>query len=458
MALGEPEIGEGLDLAVDLVGDLTHDSVALHPLVQPLTQRLDTLDPALRTHGAAQQVGIFSGASAHSHCHLHQLLLEHGNTEGTREGLLELRMQVGDGLLPKLAPHIGVHGPSLDGTGPNKRDLYHQVVETAGLQPGEQPHLGPGFHLEHPDRIGAAQHVVDAGLLLRNRLECPLLTDVFAHQVEAVLEGGEHPQAQQVELDEPHPGAVVFVPLQHGAPIHSAVLDRADLAHRTIGEHHSTGVDAQVPGKLQDFVRQVDDRSGDVVVVALGEGTPAFDLLRPGILLAGAVSQRFRHVAYGIFRPVTDDVGDLCRILPSVLRIDILDDLLTTVRIEVDIDVGFFVAHARQEPLERQVVVDRVDRRDLQQEADSRIRCRTAPLAEDAQAPGITHDVPHDQEVAGKVFLLDDPQLLFDALPIFLLQVRVSFRRAIPDQLAQPAHRCVAFWHILFGKTRPGPA
>ena len=55
--------------------------------------------------------------------------------------------------------------PTLDGAGADEGDLHHQVVEVAGLEPGQGGHLGPALHLEHADGVGLAQHVVDLGLL-----------------------------------------------------------------------------------------------------------------------------------------------------------------------------------------------------------------------------------------------------------------------------------------------------
>jgi hypothetical protein len=41
------------------------------------------------------------------------------------------------------------------------------------------------------------------------------------------------------KLHQAHVGAVVLVPLQHGALVHPGVLDRHHLAHRPLGEHHA---------------------------------------------------------------------------------------------------------------------------------------------------------------------------------------------------------------------------
>ncbi len=81
------------------------------------------------------------------------------------ERVLEQRVQVGDRLLTVAAADVGVHRPALDRTGADQRDLDDEVVEPAGLEPRQRGHLGPRLDLEHADRVGPAQHVVDVVLL-----------------------------------------------------------------------------------------------------------------------------------------------------------------------------------------------------------------------------------------------------------------------------------------------------
>ena len=73
---------------------------------------------------------------------------------------LHRRVVVGDRIQPVAPPDVGVHGAALDGPRPDQRDLDHQVVERPRLQPRQRRHLRPRLHLEHPDRVGALQHLV----------------------------------------------------------------------------------------------------------------------------------------------------------------------------------------------------------------------------------------------------------------------------------------------------------
>ena len=74
---------------------------------------------------------------------LHELFLEQGHAEGLGQGILEQGMQVGDRLEAVAPADVGVHRASLDGARTDQGDLDHQVVEVAGLEPGQGRHLGP---------------------------------------------------------------------------------------------------------------------------------------------------------------------------------------------------------------------------------------------------------------------------------------------------------------------------
>ena len=169
---------------------------------------------------------------------------------------------------------------------------------------------------------------------------------VATHEVDRVVQHGQHAQAQQVELDQADRRAVVLVPLEHAAVLHAAPLDRADLDDGPVADDHAPRVDAQ--RGVFDLGRQRQHRLGDVVPAALGRGrhrAPHVHLLGPGVLLAGRVAQRLGHVADGRARPVADDVGHLGGVAAAVALVDVLDDGLAAVAaLDVDVDVGRAVA------------------------------------------------------------------------------------------------------------------
>ena len=243
---------------------------------------------------------------------------------------------------------------------------------------------------------------------------------VLADQVDRVVQGAEHAEPEQVELHQPGGGAVVLVPLQHAALVHPAPLDRADLDHRAVADHHPAGMDAEVARGVLDLEREVDHRLGDRAVVLPGgdpDRAPRVDLLRPRVLLAGRVPERLGHVAHRRAGTVGDDVGDLGRVVPAVARVHVLDDLLAAVGLDVDVDVGRAVALGRQEALEQQAERHGVDLGDAERVADGAVGGAASALAEDVVAAAELDEVPDDEEVAGEAELLDDVELAVDRVP-----------------------------------------
>ena len=348
VALGKAVAGERDELLVELIGDVALDAVDGHPLVEPLPQAFHALDRPLRAHCLAQLVGLRRGEAGDVDRHLHELLLEQRHPEGLGQGVLEERVEVGDGFLAVAPPDVGVHRPTLDGAGADERHLDHQVVERAGPQAGQRGHLGPGLDLEHPDGVGLADHVVHVVVLGELR-QVDALAVVLFDEVERLVQGTQHAEAQQVELHEPDRSAVLLVPLQDRPVLHATPLGGTHLDDGPVTDDHAARMDAEVTGKVQHLVRHLQHDVGNRHVVLglgadLGEAAPPVGLLRPGILLARRVPERPRHVADRRLRPVGDHVGDLGRVGAVVPLVDVLDDLFAPVRFDVDVDIGRPVA------------------------------------------------------------------------------------------------------------------
>ena len=113
------------------------------------------------------------------------------------------------------------------GPGPDERDLDDEIVEAARLQARQRVHLRAALHLEDADRVGRAQVVVHrlVGHVERREVDrdAARLPDVQ----QAVLQQGEHAEAEQVDLHQPHGVEVVLLPLDHRAARHARRLDRA---------------------------------------------------------------------------------------------------------------------------------------------------------------------------------------------------------------------------------------
>ena len=110
---------------------------------------------------------------------------------------------------------------------------------------------------------------------------------------------------------------------------------------------------------------------------------PAPDLAgeRAGDVLGQA--QRLADLADRAAAAVAADHRGQRGMAVAVGLVDPLDHFLAPLMLEIDVDVGRFVAAFRDEALEQQFVLDRIDRGDAEHEADHRIGRRAAALAED---------------------------------------------------------------------------
>ena len=138
------------------------------------------------------------------------------------------------------------------------------------------------------------------------------------------------------------------------------------------------------------------------------------DGLRDPVDLAVGVAQDAADVADrrpGEHRAERDDLGD---VVVAVLAGDVGDDLVAPAVLEVDVDVGHRHPVGVEEALERQLVVDRVDRRDAEGVGHDRAR-RAAPAGRlDPLLAGEADEVGDDQEVAGVAHRDDHAQLVVE--------------------------------------------
>ena len=81
---------------------------------------------------------------------------------------------------------------------------------------------------------------------------------------------------------------------------------------------------------------------------------------------------------------------------------------------EIDIDVRSRRHLLVEEPLEEQVVGDRVDPGDTEQIGDDAVGRRPTTLAGNPVCAGKSHQVPVDQEELGKPGLVDDIELALE--------------------------------------------
>ena len=218
--------------------------------------------------------------------------------------------------------------------------------------------------------------------------------------------------------------------LRHDLLVGALLLERQVLGQRPVADHDAGGVDRVLADEPLERLRQVDDLADDLVGVVgllqLGARLQAVvevdlralgDQLRD--LVDGAVrdvehAARVAHGGARHHRPEGDDLGDL---VAAVLLGDVVDDPVAPVDREVDVDVGHRLAARVEEALEEQVVLDRVDVRDLERVGDDRPGRGAAPRADaDPVRLREADEVPDDQEVVREAHLADRLQLEPEAL------------------------------------------
>ena len=198
--------------------------------------------------------------------------------------------------------------------------------------------------MEHTDDVGPTHRVVHRGFFARDCAQIEYLAESFFDFDEDLVDCPQHPEPQKVELDQSHVGAVVFVPLQNRSARHSRVFDGDDLADGLFRQHHPAGMDSEVTGERQGFVGEPNDVFGYFGCFRRVEPAPPFDKPRPRVLVVDPVPERAGDVADGVLGSIGDDVGDLGGVSSTVFLEHVLDDFFAAVGVEIDVDVGRFVA------------------------------------------------------------------------------------------------------------------
>ena len=163
-------------------------------------------------------------------------------------------------------------------------------------------------------------------------------------------------------------------------------------------------------------------------------------------------AERLPHLAHRRAPAIGDDGRGNPGAVAAVAGIDILDHLLAPLVLEIDVDVGRLLALGRDEALEQEIDLGRIDIGDGEAIADGRVGGRAAPLAEDAEPARIVHDVVHGEEIRRVVELLDQSELLFQRVADLLRDaVREAPCRALPGQVDKMRLRRLTLRHRLIG-------
>ena len=166
-------------------------------------------------------------------------------------------------MIVRVGPHglaaleIGVHRAALDRPRPHERDLDGQVLEVLGPGAQQHLHLRARLDLEDADGVGGLDLGVGPGVVERGAREVDRLSARSRDQVDAPLDGAQHAQAEQVDLEEARVGARVLVPLAELAALHRCGHEWHELGQRARRDDHPAGV-------LREVARQAGDLPAEV--------------------------------------------------------------------------------------------------------------------------------------------------------------------------------------------------
>ena len=170
--------------------------------------------------------------------------------------------------------------------------------------------------------------------------------------LDAVLDRREHPEPEQVDLEEAGVGARVLVPLADLPPGHRRGLHRDELDERPRRDHHPARVLRDVARQAGDLGRQLGERaparrerrcarasgsSGELLGDALR--VPAVGDAREPLELGERQPERLADVADRAARAVGGEARDERGVLAAVALGDPDDQLLADVAREVEVDV-----------------------------------------------------------------------------------------------------------------------
>ena len=107
---------------------------------------------------------------------------------------------------------------------------------------------------------------------------------------------------------------------------------------------------------------------------------------------------------------------DLDHLFLAIFAADIVNNLLSSFEAEININIGHGHTLRVQEAFKQQIILDRVNIRDLQRIGNNTSRRRTTPRSHhDLIGLGIIDKIPHDQEIIHVPHSLDNRKLIIKA-------------------------------------------
>ena len=247
VGLRKPEPGEAANLLEDALRHLRRRPAPPRPGDELIAIGEDRLLGALAAHRPAQPLRLAGAEPGKRHRHLDHLLLKDDRPQRVAKDRLQRGVVVGHperGIPPQplAALQVGMHGAPLNRPRAHQRHLDREVVEALRLRPRQHLHLRPALDLKDAGGVRRPDHPVGLRVVHGDPGEVDPLATHASDLVDRALHRRQHPQAQQIDLQEAGVRARVLVPLNELAPLHRRRLDGTDVDQRPGGDHHPAGV------------------------------------------------------------------------------------------------------------------------------------------------------------------------------------------------------------------------
>ena len=208
---------------------------------------LDRRLRALARHRPPQSLGLARREAGERPRSLDHLVLEDDRAECLAQHGLQARVVIGHlevrvHALALLALDVGVDRAADDRPGAHDRHLDRQVLERLGPRAPQRAHLRTALDLEDAGGVGLLDRLVRGWVVVGDSRKVDPLAAPRRDHLDAALDRREHPQSEQVDLQEARVAAGVLVPHDHLPALHRGGHDGAAVDQGASGDDHPARV------------------------------------------------------------------------------------------------------------------------------------------------------------------------------------------------------------------------
>ena len=216
-------------------GKLIGDPVFTAPVDELLAQTCHDLF-ILLPHCLAEDVSLGEREPGELLRHLHHLILIDRETVRLLEDLLQVRMRVVDLLAAAASLHVVIGHPALQRTRTIQGEESDQILEPVRLHAADEGSHPRTFELEDPRGLPLADHPEGLLVVEWDRFDVDVDPGPLVQGRTCLIDQGEVPQPQEVELQEADRRNIVHVKL--GDDLAFAHAQERDMVEEWIGRYH----------------------------------------------------------------------------------------------------------------------------------------------------------------------------------------------------------------------------